>query len=70
LPTFFDEEKIQVAKVPTFQATLDHGRFQVTNRTGNDLAYWNQAGCQTVGVILGGQVAHQSGDTEVRAHLR
>ena len=58
----FDEQKIQLAQVPAGEGVLDHGRFQMANRAGDDLFDGSQAAGKASCVVFRGQVADQGRD--------
>ena len=58
----FDEQEIQTRASPSLERILDHGRFQMANRAGDDLLHRSLAASEASRVIFRGEVADQGRD--------
>src|SRR5579884_104475 len=58
----FDEKKIQLIKTPTFQSRRNHLGFQMAHGAGGDLLDGYFGASKAARVVIGGQVADESGN--------
>src|SRR3984885_3901398 len=70
VPHIFDEKEIELIEIPLLQRLLDHGGFQVTQRTGSNLFYRRLAARQADRVVLRREVSDERGDAVILTKKR